>query len=141
MKKMLVVLAIFIILISGFSVNKEMFSLKNYFTGELSTYSSSPLSDNFIDLGNCYMNIGEVASMQFVIGESMIINNFEPIAALSKLKAYIVKTEEVEGSTLIYAYTHLIKTNVKVNNKKVNLQIAYNDSYSVIGWPLILGSY
>ena len=33
------------------------------------------------------------------------------------------------------------KEKVEIENKNVNIQIAQNDDYSIIGWPLILGSY
>ena len=52
------------------------------------------------------------------------------------------KVEQLEtGATIIYAYTDKIKKNVTIENQKVNIQIAIYPNYSIIGWPLILGSY
>ncbi len=77
-----------------------------------------------------------------VVGESIKIENFEPIAGLKTLKAKVVATENLDnGATVIYAYTNLIKDSVKIANNDVNLQIAHYDEYTVIGWPLILGSF
>ena len=54
----------------------------------------------------------------------------------------IVKTECLSsGLVIIYAYTNLINDYVEVDNKKVNIQIANIEDCSVIGWPLILGSF
>lgn len=87
------------------------------------------------------MNIGEVNSND-IVGESMIIENFEPIAAIEELNAKILFTEFLDtGASVIYAYTDQIGRYVNVNGEKVNIQIAQYNDYSVIGWPLILGSF
>lgn len=102
----------------------------------------APASDNFINLGNCVMNIGELNEDVPIIGESLTIQNFEPISALQTLNAKTIKVEQLEtGATIIYAYTDKINKNVTIENQKVNIQIAIYPNYSIIGWPLILGSY
>ena len=71
-----------------------------------------------------------------------IIENFEPIAAIEELNAKILFTEFLGiGASVIYAYTDQIGRYVNVNGEKVNIQIAQYNDYSVIGWPLILGSF
>ena len=78
----------------------------------------------------------------YVMGESMVIDNLEVGDALNKLKARVVKTEYLEdGTTVIYAFSSLINQNVEVDGKKVNLQIANKEERYIVGWPLILGSY
>ena len=80
MKKLFVVIVVFLILIGNVGV-KNNFTLLDYFDGEYYAYSNSPISNHYIFLGSCYMNIGEVNSND-IVGESMIIENFEPIAAI-----------------------------------------------------------
>ena len=120
---------------------KQNFSLTDYFSGEYYAYTENPASENYIFLGFCYMNKGKVMQHNLV-GESMVIKNFEPISAIKTLNAKIVKTEVLDsGAVVIYAYSSFINKNVTLENEKVNLQIAYYDNYSVIGWPVILGSF
>ena len=140
MKKLFVVIVVFLILIGNVGV-KNNFTLLDYFDGEYYAYSNSPISNNYIFLGSCYMNIGEVNSND-IVGESMIIENFEPIAAIEELNGKIIFTEFLDtGASVIYAYTDQIGRYVNVNGEKVNIQIAQYNDYSVIGWPLILGSF
>ncbi len=140
MKKLLLVVFVFLILLN--SNYKNNFSLLDYFIGEYQAYTEQPVLDNNVFLGSCYINYGKINNKQLLIGESMVINNFDPSDAIKKLKAVVVKTEYLEnGATVIYAYSPLINKNVQINSRKVNLQIAYYEHYSVIGWPLILGSF
>ena len=135
----MVCLALFFILISG--TPKQSFSLTDYFSGEYYAYTEKPASENYIFLGFCYMNKGKVINKD-IIGESMVIKNFEPISAIKTLNAKIIKTEVLEnGAVVIYAFSSLINKNVTLENEKVNLQIAHYANYSVIGSPLILGSF
>lgn len=140
MKKLFVVIVVFLILIGNVGV-KNNFTLLDFFDGEYYAYSNSPISNHYIFLGSCYMNIGEVNSND-IVGESMIIENFEPIAAIEELNGKIIFTEFLDtGASVIYAYTDQIGRYVNVNGEKVNIQIAQYNDYSVIGWPLILGSF
>ncbi len=141
MKKLFVVIIIFLILIGNIGYNND-FSLKDYFEGEYYAYSNSPLSENYLFLGSCYMNIGDIKEKNGIVGESMLIDNFEPISAIQELDANIIFTEYLDsGASVIYAFTNKISKYVKVDGEKINIQIAYYDDYSVIGWPLILGSF
>ena len=140
MKKFFIVIAVFLILISCKEVENN-FTLLDYFSGEYTAYTKIAQSENCVNLGFCYMQDEKVEESKLV-GESLKVYNFEPVEALKTLKAKLLKTEYLEnGTTIIYAYTSLIKEKVEVENKNVNIQIAQNDEYSIIGWPLILGSY
>ena len=140
MKKFFIVIVMFLVLISSKNAENN-FTLLDYFSGEYTAYTEEQISNNCVNLGFCYMQDKNVES-RFLVGESLKIVNFEPINALKKLNAKIVKTEYLEdGLVVIYAYTILIKEKVEIDNKNVNIQIAQNDDYSIIGWPLILGSY
>ncbi len=139
MKKFCLVATLFVILLSG--RGEPQFSLTNYFSGEYVYYTETVVDEHSISLGFCYMNEGQ-SRVQNVIGESMRIDNFEPASAIKTLRAKVIKTEYIEsGAVIIYAHTDLLDREVSVFNEKVNLQIAYYEDYSVIGWPLILGSF
>ena len=138
MKKIAVIIIMFLIILSGVKTEND-FSLLNYFSGEYVVYTSTE-NEECIDLGFCYMNTKPTT--ENVVGESITIENLEISTALKTLSAQVVKTEYLEdGTTVIYAFTNLINEKVDVNGQKVNLQIATRDERSVIGWPLILGSY
>ena len=138
MKKLFVVIIMFIIILSGVKTETN-FSLLDYFSGEYTAYTEQN-SSNGINLGFCYMNSNQ--NVEALIGESLVVKNLEIGSALSTLKAKVVKTEYLENDMIvIYAFSPLIDEKVKVFNTYVNLQIATSDDRSVIGWPLIMGSF
>ena len=140
MKKFFIVIVMFLLLISSKNMENN-FTLLDYFSGEYISYSEQRENSNSVNLGFCYMQ-GDGVDKTKLIGESLKIFNFEPVDALKKLNAKVVKTEYLDnGLVVIYAYTNLIQEKVEIDNKNVNIQIAQNDDYSIIGWPLILGSY
>jgi hypothetical protein len=140
MKKFLIVICLVLVLISSKNVEND-FTLLDYFSGEYSSYTDSAIGETSLNLGFCFEQ-SEVVDKNELIGEKVKLYNFEPIDALKKLKANIVKTEYLDsGLIVIYAYTNLINNSVDFEDKKVNLQIAQTDSVTVIGWPLILGSF
>ncbi len=139
MKKLMIVAIIFIILLS--SRNSQEFSLKDYFDGQYIAYTDKRVNDSSVNLGFCYMNT-DTENINQLVGESMKIYNFEPASAIKTLRAKVIRTEYLDtGATVIYAYTDLIKPQVNIEKQNVNLQIAYYEEYSIIGWPLILGSF
>lgn len=139
MKKIAIVLVLFLIILSSVQTNNT-FSLLDYFSGEYTVYTSLDNGEDCVNLGFCYMNSKPVSNN--VMGESMVVENLEVGTALSALNARVVKTEYLEdGTSVIYAYTTLIDDKVEIGDEQVNLQIATRNTRSVIGWPLILGSY
>ncbi len=138
MKKILIIISLFTILLS--STPNVDFTLLDYFDGEYFAYSNVPLSKDYVSLGSCYMNLGEVDGK--IIGESMIIQNCELASVIEELDAEIIMVEVLtDGTNVLYCHTDLIARHIKLDNKDVNLQIAQNYEYTVIGWPLILGSF
>ena len=138
MKKIFAIVIIFAVLIGAYS-GKDQFSLQNYFSGEYCSYSDAPASKDSIFLGTCYLNSG--VKSDSLVGES-VKTNVQPSTAIKKLSAKVIKTELIDdGATIIYAYSALIPKSVRVNDSQVNLQIACYDDYTIIGWPLILGSF
>lgn len=117
MKKIFVLLILLtIILLNSYSKQTE-FSLSNYF------------------------DIGTITS--FKNGESIYFTNFEVNDALKKLNAEIKFTEYIKNKdlTILYCKSPIIPKSVDVKNFNINLQIAITDDYTVIGWPMILGSF
>ena len=106
MKKMIVVIIVFLIIISNIKQG-DNFSLLNYFEGDYIAYSSTKNND-CVDLGFCYMYTKP--DVKNVVGESITIENFEPANALKVLNAKVIKTEYLEdGTTVIYAITNKIE--------------------------------
>lgn len=139
MKKLLIVVFVFLILISGKQDCKN-FTLLDYFSGEYTVYTSNATDSNSVNLGFCYMNSKPVSD--HVVGESIIIKNCEIGDAIKTLKAKVVKTESLEdGTIVIYGHTNLIDDKVQVSGNSVNIQIATKEDRTIIGWPLILGSF
>ena len=103
MKKILVVVIIFLILLGNVNF-KNQFSLLDYFSGEYTVYTSTPNGEDGLNLGFCYMN--SKPTTKNVVGESLKIEDLEVHAVLKDLSANVIKTECLEDSTIIiYAYT------------------------------------
>lgn len=60
---------------------------------------------------------------------------------LDMLTSKILFSENVQENKICYAYDETLPRFVMVNNQKVNLQIAINDNFIKIGYPLILDSF
>jgi len=145
MKKIIIVLIICLLFTCNIFIKPKNFTLKNYFSsGLLHIYTSKPINETSIHLANTYVSTSSKGlSKDDLIGESIYLENLEVDSAISKLKAKIKFTEylDEQNLTLIYAYTKLIEKYEMVNNVKVNLQISTCSEYTVIGWPLIYGSF
>lgn len=139
MKKLLLTIGVMIIFLLS-SHNTNNFSLLDYFDGEYYSFSTCQ-TEYSVDLGFAYMSNVKIERDK-LSGESVKLKNFEPSEAIKKLKARVVYTEYLEsGTTVIYAYTNLISKKVKVKDENVNVQIAINDEFCIVGWPLIMGSF
>lgn len=119
------------------------FTLKNYFNGDLTCYTQESDSASALNLGFCYANNGtQLNKCSNIVGESMVLHNMEVGNIIKSLKAKIVKTEYLEdGTVVIYCFTNLLNNKVKVDNRNINIQIAQKEDCTVVGWPLILGSF
>ena len=145
MKKIIIILSLCLLFACSIFIKPKDFSLSNYFdTGILYIYTRTPINETSMQLTNTYMSTSKKgANKNNVIGESLYFNNLEVGSAIKKLKAKVKFTEYIEEQqlTIIYAYSSLINTHEIVKNVKVNLQISTCDEYSVVGWPLIYGSF
>lgn len=52
-----------------------------------------------------------------------------------------VITETLSGTTSYYFTSEKLKNYVLINGQKINLHIAINNEYAVIGYPIIYGGY
>ena len=139
MKKFLIAIFFMILLLCGAN-GKNNFSLQDYFDGEYYVYTQNQIDNSSEDLGFCYMT--KSIDTKAKIGESVVVENLEIGKALKDLKAEIIKSECLpDGTTVLYAYTDLISKNVEIEKQKVNLQIALKSNVTIIGWPLIIGSF
>ena len=132
-------LILFILITNIILINMQstQFTLKDYFNGEYFCYTSANICGT--DLGFCKLT---TSNNNEKIGESVKIHNLELGSALKTLNAKVIKTEYLSNDTIIiYAYSNLIPTNVKLFNTNVNIQFAIKDGFTTIGWPLILGSF
>lgn len=138
MKKLIIAIFLFVVLCN--SNTTEDFSLLKYFNGEYTVYTKDKL-ENSLDLGFCYMS-NNIETSSIVVGESMILKNYEVGKILKDLNAQLIKTECLDdGTSVIYAYSNLIRKQVKCDDNDANIQIAVKEDYIVVGWPLILGSF
>lgn len=136
MKKIFIFILLLSILVVHFLQEKSSFSFSDYFSfGDITVYSQS---DNSSFLPNIEMN-----GKGKVVGESIRFNKVEPLSLINTLNAEIKFFEYIENQdlTIIYCYSNLIDKEVTVKNENINLQIAYCEDYTIIGWPLILGSF
>lgn len=145
MKKIIIVLILCLVFSCNIFIKPKEFSLQNYFdSGLLHIYTNRPINETSIGITNIYISTSNKGLTKGdVIGESLYFDNLEVNSAIQKLKAKVKFTEYLseQNLTLIYAYTNLISKYEMVNNVKINIQISTCDEYSVIGWPLIYGSF
>jgi len=136
MKKLFVLILLLSILAIHSLQSKNEFSFSKYFNfGELTTYTKGGRNQILPNI--------QINGNGKIIGESIKFENCEPIALLTKLNAKICFFEYIEERdlTIIYAYTNLIEKKISVKKHKINIQLAHTSNYTVIGWPLILGSF
>lgn len=144
MKKICIILILTLLFGCSFFVKPKQFNLRSYFnSGILHIYTKYPINNTSLPISNLYMSNCTSGSKNQIIGESLYFENLEVGNALSTLKAKIKFIEYLKNQklTIIYAYTNLIPKYEIVNNIKINLQISTCEQYSVIGWPLIYGSF
>ena len=146
MKKIIIILIICMLFACNIFIKPKEFSLTNYFdSGLLHIYTNRPINETSIKLlETSYMSTSDKGCKKGdIIGESLYFENLEISSAINTLKAKVKFTEylDEQNLTVIYAYSNLIPKYETVNNVKVNLQISTCNEYSVIGWPVIYGSF
>ena len=96
-----------------------------------STSTSKIVSSDKLKLGNSFLKTGE----------SLLVLGVSPKDILEELNAKIIFTENVCGGQNIYAYSNKLKNRIMLNGGVVNLQIFVSSEKTVIGTPMIFGSF
>ena len=138
MKKIIVLILLLTILVITGIEKKGEFSFASYFDyGELTVFRQSGGEAEILP------NITTYKNDKAILGESMFFKNVEVNSLLKTLSANILWTEQIveENLTILYCYSPNIPKTVRLNNNNINLQIATTDDYTVLGWPMILGSF
>ena len=74
-------------------------------------------------------------------GESVVVYGYDIDDVLKDLNAEIKFTETTTNGVSIYAFSKKLKNKITINNEIVNVQIFYNESKTVVGTPIIFGSF
>ena len=139
MKKLIIAIFLCLVLVNV-KLEAKTFTLSDYFSGEIAYYTDASFN-NSINLGFCSLTEKKNEEVN-IIGESIVLKNYEVDQILRTLKARFIQSECLDcGIVVIYAISPLVNKNVTVGDFLVNLQIAIRENDVVVGWPLILGSF
>ncbi len=92
----------------------------------------------------CTMETAKQNLKRYTDGAKALQFYFEDVSKevlLKKLMATVICESEVEGVTVIVAYTPYYQDCIFVDNKKANLQLAEKDGQLVAGFPAILTGF
>lgn len=136
----------------------DIFKTDSVILGEAtySIYCLSIPSDlqhcDIINNGNGYIintNINNVkyikSNISNILGESVrfktTLNKVDEITKLYNLK--IIQEEKIDNIVCVYGYSNSndLTNSIIIDDKKVNMQIAFNNDFITIGTPIILGDY
>lgn len=74
-------------------------------------------------------------------GESIVLSEQYENNIIELLDAKIQFTETTCNGTSVYAYSKNIKNTITVKGKDVNIQVFYGKDKTILGSPIILGSF
>ena len=140
MKKILILIVLLLILVLNCAKTQKDFTLKDYFpSGHITYYTNSNKDTCTQLLPSVYIS----DRPKQIIGESIFLKNIELGNAIKILSAKVVYVETLKekGLTILYCNSPKLKTSVKYKNANINLQIVSCENYTIIGWPMILGSF
>ena len=92
------------------------------------------------DIKNCESLKKEIENIQ---GQSISLNGTysDYLFIKEKLLDSTIIEEELYNIKTCYGYNNKLTKSVKIDNKNINIQVAFNNNKIVIGSPVILGSY
>lgn len=137
MRKKAVLLIVFLFMLTGMwylnSDNelRKFGSLYETYTESLSSSGKIIKSDDGLHK-ICFLKVGESVTVNGDI-------NYETI--LEHLNARLVFTESILEGTSYYAYTSRLKGKTELKGKSVNLHIFVGKNSTVVGTPMIFGSF
>lgn len=161
MKKLILLLSFLILMLCTYSfkpVFANIFKQTDLIFGNIS-YSVYCLNVNenienseVINIGNGFIVNSSASNAKYVkskvsniLGESIkfksTFTKIEKIISLYNIE--IIKEEKIGEIYSFYGYSTNkdFNSSIKVDNKNVNIQLAYNNGIIVIGYPIILGDY
>lgn len=74
-------------------------------------------------------------------GVSLVIKNLSVEEVAKKLNLKIVDSYEINNLKVVVGYSNKLKSALFLNNKKFNVQIAYDNNFILVGNPLILQGF
>ncbi len=137
MQKKAVFLIVFLFMVTGMwylnseSRLKEFGTLYETYT-ECSNSSGKILHSDDGLRKTCFLKVGESVRVNGDISYRKILKD---------LNARLVFTESISEGTSYYAYSSLLKTKTQIKGKSVNLHIFVGKNSTVVGTPMILGSF
>ena len=130
------------------SMQTDVFSYSQY-NPEITVYCRKT-SCQAVDTGLGYLTTcsladfkSTVACCRYVDGVSVAFAGslYDVTAQAARLRAKEVSRQQLDDLTVICYYSPLIRERAVIDNKTVNVQIAYRNGTVTVGYPLILGSY
>ena len=157
MKKLIKYMLICVIVVVAIPPKQSSLNnlIKQYgYTDAVCTYYSyedkNIIEANKIVNGNCvqyscsFSNANNVETqLKNSHGESVKFNaNFGEFVDLkNKLLCKVCYFEEIDNITTYYGFNKKLNNSIIIDNKAVNIQIAFNGEQIVVGTPVILGSF
>ena len=126
MKRFCVFVGVICLMLSAIAVRLYFCRLNVFLGGEYTSFSRSDEVDN-VSISKYY--------------ERVDMDGDRFCEVVEKLKCNIIKKEEVDGITVVYAYSPYLLKSVFLFSRTVNIMIALTDSKTIVGAPLIKGSF
>lgn len=83
----------------------------------------------------------KIKSTYLKTGESVVVLDKDKEEIIKDLNAKIVFIKTTSFGTNVYAYSNKLKNKTTINGEIVNIQIYCNETKTVIGTPIIFGSF
>ena len=126
MKRFCVFVGVVCLMLSAIAARLYFCRLNVFLDGEYTSFSRSDEVDN-VSISKYY--------------ERVDMDGDRFCEVVEKLKCNIIKKEEVDGITVVYAYSPYLLKSVFLFSRTVNIMIALTDSKTIVGAPLIKGSF
>lgn len=125
MKRFCVFIGIICLMLCGIATRLYFNKLSTFLAGEWTAFNESDLP--------CVSAISKGYERVDTNGESMS-------EIIKKLKCRVVKIEQVDDITIVYAYSPYVLKSVYLFNSNINIMIAKTNNKVVVGSPIIKGS-
>lgn len=134
MKKFLIAIILMCIIMSNRNFNNN-FSFLNFFEGDYYAITSSKVDENSVLKNNVYITNAKV-QVDKLVGECIVLSNYNLDDVLAKLKAKIITKTFLETGSLHYtAFSNYLLIN---KNCAFNFEILEAENLLILGWPKIM---